>query len=205
VQKNNIDKIKEISHFLDRLNPVEALDILHFMRIQFADNLKEISEEIFRKYKEKLDSLSDYRGVYLILMVDYVGDAILYVGKTSGKSKTSGLRFRLRDHTKLLGKTPLTLFIPNWWIKRMYPIPISNADKAKELEEALWAFIIKNAKNKSHFHSLEELEGEISKVINKYIALVGSLNYVELQTNKELRKPFTLKCPPAGQPRYLVK
>lgn len=143
-------------------------------------------------------------GIYLILIVDYLGDAILYIGRTSGKSKTSGLKFRLQGHTKLLGKTPLTIFIPNWWIKKIYAIPLGDRVKAKELEDALWAFLMKNAENHSQFHSLSELESKIFDLVSTHGFSIASIITVELQPDKKLRSPFNLKYPPAGYPKNLM-
>ena len=155
--KLNTARVNELSKFLEQLSPTEVLDILHLFRIQYAQHYKNLSDEIFLKFREMLKALPDSGGIYLILIVDYLGDAILYIGRTSGKSKTSGLKFRIQDHTKLLGKTPLTIFVPNWWIKKVYAIPMDDKTKAKELEEVMWAFLLNNAKKDVRFYSLNEL------------------------------------------------
>lgn len=190
---------------MEGLSPIEKIDILHLFRIQYAQHYKDLSNKIFLKFRDKLKSIPDSGGVYVILIADYLGDAILYIGRTSGKSKTSGLRFRLQDHTKLLGKTPLTIFIPNWWIKKVYALSLVDRAKAKELEEALWAFLISNVESRSQFHSLTELENRIYSLISSHGLPLAKLISIELQPERELRSPFTLKCPPAGQPRNLVK
>jgi len=201
----NAARVNEFSKFLEKLSSTEALDILHLFRIMFAQHYKDRSNEVFLRFRDKLKPLPDCGGVYVILIVDYLGDAILYIGRTSGKSKTSGLRFRLQDHTKLLGKTPLTIFVPNWWIKKVYAVPTDDRAKAKELEEALWAFLIDNIKNQLHFHSLDELEDKIFGLISSHGLSLANLIAVELQPDRSLRKPFILKCPPAGQPRKYSK
>lgn len=193
----------EFSKFLEGLNPTEKLDILHLLRIRYAQHYKRVSEEIFLKFRDKLKPLPDGGGVYVVLIADYLGDVILYIGRTSGKSKTSGLRFRLQDHTKLLGKTPLTIFVPNWWIKKVYAIPTDDKAKAKELEEALWSFLKNNTKKHSMFDSLSELENKIFDLISLQGFSLANLISVELQSERKLRSPFMLKCPPAGQPRKL--
>ncbi|MEM3442936.1 MAG: hypothetical protein QXM86_03670 [Candidatus Bathyarchaeia archaeon] len=195
----------KFSKFLEGLSPTETVDILHLFRIRYAQHYKDLSNEIFLKFRDKLKPLTDGGGVYVILIVDYLGDAILYIGRTSGKSKTSGLRFRLQDHTKLLGKTPLTVFIPNWWIKKVYAIPIDDRAKAKELEDTLWAFLVKNVENQSQFHSLNELENKIYSLISSHGLSLADLKSIVLQPERELRSPFILRCPPAGQPRNLIK
>jgi len=203
--KLNTARVNELSKFLEQLSPTEVLDILHLFRIQYAQHYKNLSDEIFLKFREMLKALPDSGGIYLILIVDYLGDAILYIGRTSGKSKTSGLKFRIQDHTKLLGKTPLTIFVPNWWIKKVYAIPMDDKTKAKELEEVMWAFLLNNAKKDVRFYSLNELEEKILNLIYSHGLSAASLISVELQTDRKLRIPFMLKCPPAGQPRKLVK
>ncbi|MEM1990632.1 MAG: hypothetical protein QW782_08385 [Candidatus Bathyarchaeia archaeon] len=199
-----VARINKISEFLERLSPEDILDILHLFRIYYAQHYKHLSNETFLKFKNKLEQLPDSGGIYLVLIVDYLGDAILYIGRTSGKSKTSGLRFRLQDHAKLLGKTPLTIFIPNWWIKKIYAIPLNDKVKAKELEDALWAFLVKNTDNQSQFHSLSELECKIFDLISAHGLPTASMITVELQPDKKLRSPFILKCPPAGYPKNLI-
>jgi hypothetical protein len=198
----NAKKIEEFSKFLEGLNSKEILDILHFLRIQFADHYREFSKENFSKYEEKLEILPHRGGVYIIFMIDYVGDVILYFGKTSGKSKTSGLWFRVKDHTKLLGKTPLTVFIPNWWIKRVYSIPLEDKDKTKKVEEALWMFLEHNA-NEILFYSLMELEEKIFGILHTFGFSKEMAMMIELQPQLTPRIPFHLKRPPAGEPRYL--
>ena len=200
----NAKKIEEISKFLEGLNPKEILDILHFLRIQFADHYKDFSNENFSKYKEKLDILPHGGGVYIIFMVDYIGDVILYFGRTNGKSKTSGLWFRIKDHTKLLGKTPLTVFIPNWWIKRVYSIPLEDKDKTKKVEEALWMFLEHNA-SEILFSSLMELEEKIFGLLRTFGLSKEMVTMIELQPQLTPRLPFRLKLPPAGEPRYLER
>ena len=201
----NIARVNEFSKFLEQLSSMETLDILHLFRIQYAQHYKNLSDKFFLKFREMLKALPNSGGIYLILIVDYVGDAILYIGRTSGKSKTSGLKFRIQDHTKLLGKTPLSIFVPNWWIKKVYAIPVDNKAKAKELEETIWAFLLDSAKKRVRFYSLKELEEEIFNLIFSHGLSVASLVSIELQPNRKLRIPFMLKCPPAGQPRKLVK
>jgi len=197
--------VNEFSKFLEGLNPTEKVDILHFFRILYATDYKDRSNEFFKKFRDKLKPIPDKGGIYIILIADYVGDAILYIGRTSGKSKTSGLRFRLQDHTKLLGKTPLTIFVPNWWIKKVYAMPIDDRAKAKELEDTLWAFLVNSAENQTQFRSLNELENKIYGLISSHGLSLENLKSIELQPERELRSPFTLKRPPAGQPRKQVK
>lgn len=83
-------------------------------------------------------------------------------------------------------------------------MPIDDRAKAKELEDALWAFLISNVESKSQFHSLTELE-KIYGLISLHGLSLAKLISIELQPERELRSPFTLKCPPAGQPRKPVK
>jgi hypothetical protein len=176
----NTNKIEEISKLFEGLNPKEILNILHFLRIQFADYYRNFSQESFTKYQEKLETLPNHGGVYIILMIDYIGDAILYIGRTSGRSKTSGLRFRVRDHTKLLGKTPLTVFIPNWWIKKIYSIPMEDKIKAKKLEEALWTFLKHNS-NSTLFYSLKKMEERIFGILHTFELSEERAISIELQ------------------------
>jgi hypothetical protein len=201
-QSNN--KIERILKFFEGLSPMEILDILHFLRIEFADHYKDFSQQNFKKYQQKFEFLPNLGGVYIILMIDLIGDVILYIGRTSGKSKTSGLKFRIQDHTKLLGKTPLTIFVPNWWIKKIYSIPINDKIKAKKLEEALWNFVLNQVKNNTKFYSLLELEDKILGLLQSYELLDEGIISIELQPHRETRTPFFIKSPPAGQPRYLT-
>lgn len=204
----NTARVDEFSKFLEGLSPIEKvdiLDILHFFRIRYSKCYENLSNEFFKKFRDKLKPIPDKGGVYIILITDYLGDAILYIGRTSGKSKTSGLRFRLQDHTKLLGKTPLTIFVPNWWIKKVYAMPIDDRAKAKELEDTLWAFLVNSAENQLQFHSLTELENEIYSLISLHDLSLANLIIIEIQPERELKSPFILKRPPAGQPKNLVK
>ena len=203
---NNILPIgskEEIRNLLAQANSREILDVLHLLRIEYAEELFRLSLETLRSYEEKLRNVIDRAGVYLIVIVNPEGNVILYAGKTSGKSKTSGLRFRVRDHVRILAKTPLTLFIPNWWVKRIYPIHMEEKEKAKRLEKRLWTFMDKHAMNKSRFVSLDELEKELSKVINKCVELPDEIRFVELQPSLNPKSNFILEKPPAGRPRGL--
>ena len=87
----------------------------------------------------------------------------------------------------------------------MYAIPMDDKTKAKELEEVMWAFLLNNAKKDVRFYSLNELEEKILNLIYSHGLSAANLISVELQTDRKLRIPFMLKCPPAGQPRKLVK
>lgn len=194
-----IDRKEEIRNLLARTNSKKTLDILHVLRIEYAEELFRQSLETLESYEEKLRNVTNRPGVYLILIVEPEGNVILYAGRTSGKSNTSGLRFRVRDHVRILGKTPLTLFVPNWWIKTIYLMPLENKEKAKRLEKRLWAFLDKRAMSESHFESINELEEELNMVIKEYIQLPDGI--IELQPDLNPKPNFLLKAPPAGRPR----
>ena len=200
--------IEEMRNSLSlRINSRELLDLLHHWRIKYARELFRLSEENQRIFEEKLRGarITNRAGVYLIVVVNPKGNVILYAGRTSGKSNTSGLEFRVRDHVRLLGKTPLTLFIPNWWVKRIYPIHMEDKEKAKRLEKRLWAFLDENVENKSCFNSLSELEKELGKVIREYIRDPDEIRMIELQPNLNPKPYFLLETPPAGRPRGLAR
>jgi hypothetical protein len=201
VRFQEVDRLAEVERILKNTDNKTVLDILHFLRIQYADELFDVSRETFKDREKKMQNIPDSSGVYFIVIIDPKGDVILYPGKTGGKSKTSGLRFRLRDHVRFLGKTPLTLFIPSWWIKRVYPIPIDEKDKVRELEKGLWTFLKRCSETKYHFDSLSELEDKISETVRQYVKSSDRLEFVELQASITPRKGFILKIPPAGSPR----
>lgn len=200
-----IDTIKKVENLLSQVNSKEALDILHLLRIKHAKELRKLSDKTRDAHDERIRSnrVSERAGTYLIVIVNPEGNVILYAGKTSGKSNTSGLEFRIRDHIRLLGKTPLTLFIPNWWVKRIYTMAIEDKDKAKSLEERLWMFSYEKAKGKSRFNSLQELDKELFKIIEEYIESSNEIRTIELQPNLNPKSYFLLKTPPAGRPRGL--
>ena len=200
--------IEEIRNSLSsRIKSRELLDLLHHWRIKFAGELFRLSEEKQRNFEEKLRSakITKGAGVYLIFVVNPKGNVMLYAGRTSGKSITSGLEFRVRDHIRLLGKTPLTLFIPNWWVKRIHTMTIEDKEKAKSLEKNLWMFLDENVKNKSRFNSLSELEKQLEKVIREYVKAPDEIRTVELQPNLNPKQYFLLESPPAGRPRGLTR
>lgn len=198
-----VDTIEEVKDLLSRINSKEALDILHFLRIRYSKELFKQSHKTRSTYEEKIRNIHVPKraGAYLILVVDPEGDIILYAGKTSGRSKTSGLEFRVRDHIRLLGKTPLTLFVPNWWIKRIYTMTVEDKKKATRLERQLWIFSCENAKGKTRFNSLHELEKELFKILNQYIKPPNEIRTIELQPNLDPKPNFLLRYPPAGEPR----
>jgi hypothetical protein len=196
-----MDRIAEVERILRNMDNKTVLDILHFLRIQYADELFDLSRETFEDREKKMQNIPNSSGAYFVVIIDPNGDVILYPGKTSGKSKTSGLRFRLRDHVRFLGKTPLTLFIPSWWVKRVYPIPIDEKDKVRELEKDLWAFLKKYSESKHRFDSISELEDKISETVRQHVKSFDRLEFVELQDSITPRKGFILKIPPAGGPK----
>lgn len=80
-------RVDAFSKFLEGLSPTEKIDILHLLRIQYAQHYRDLSNEIFLKFRDELKSIPDSGGVYVILIADYLGDAILYIGRTGGKSR----------------------------------------------------------------------------------------------------------------------
>lgn len=197
-------EIEEINDFLSDLDSRQVLDLIHHLRIEYAKELKELSEKYRQIFEEKMRSaqISNRAGVYLIVIVNPEGNVILYAGRTSGKSETSGLEFRIRDHVRLLGKTPLTVFIPNWWVRRIHTMIIEDQEVAKTLEKSLWMFLEDN-KDKSPFKSLEELEEELRKIFSRCISDPNKRRIIELRPNLNPKPNFILKEPPAGQPRGL--
>jgi len=200
---DSIPMIDEMMQALSKRDTKLILDILHLWRIKYAEDLFKLSNETRSLHDNKLQGVFRGPGVYLILIVDPTGNAILYAGRTSGKSVTSGLRFRLRDHVRLLGKTPLTLFIPNWWIKKVYPIPLEDKEQAKKLEMKLWAFFNKHSRRMTRFKTMADLEKELYKIIQNSVPSIHHVNSVELQPDLCLKTPFLLRTPPAGSPRKL--
>ena len=199
--RNAILTVDEMMQALLKHDTKLILDILHLWRIEYAEDLFDLSNGTRNLHDRKLKGVFTGPGVYLILIVDPTGNAILYAGRTSGKSVTSGLRFRLRDHVRLLGKTPLTLFIPNWWVKKVYPIPLEDKEQAKKLEKELWAFLKEHSRKRTLFETMADLEKELYKIVKNNVPSVHRLDSVELQPDLCLKTPFLLRSPPAGRPR----
>jgi hypothetical protein len=199
-----MEKLEEVERILEKTDRKAILDIIHFLRIQHAEELFALSGKTYDDHEKKMQSIRDCGGVYFIVIVDPTGNVILYPGKTSGKSKTSGLRFRLKAHLRFLGKTPLTLFVPNWWIKRVYPIPLKDREKARELEKDLWMFLKKHSRERSRFDSLEDLEKKIVEKIRNHIEVPDKLEFIEFQVECNPPRGFMLKTPPAGGPRRVT-
>jgi len=206
-----MSRLREVDNILAGADSEERLNIIHFLRIKYREELKKHSAQSFDNYRKKVEEYQrnikeqhgkDPPGVYYVLIVDPERNVIFYPGKTSGKSKTSGLGFRLRDHGRFLAKTPLTLFVPNWWIKRVYPIPVEEPEKAKELEDALWSFI--ESHSDQEFSSVEELENEITEIVRKHVDKANIVS-IEIEEMLEPNSPFLLKVPPAGRPRGMSK
>ena len=193
--------IGKIMQALSKRDTKLILDVLHLLRIEYAEDLFDLSNRTRNLHDRKLEGVFRGPGVYLILIVDPAGNAMLYAGRTSGKSATSGLRFRVRDHVRLLGKTPLTLFIPNWWIKKVYPIPLEDKEQAKILETKLWAFLKEHSKKMTSFETMADLEKELYKIIKNNVPSIHRIDSVELQPGLCLKTPFLLRSPPAGGPR----
>ena len=199
--RNTLPMIGKIMQALSKRDTKLILDILHLWRIEYAEDLFDLSNRTRSLHDRKLEGIFKGPGVYLILIVDPTRNAILYAGRTSGKSVTSGLRFRLKDHVRLLGKTPLTLFIPNWWVKKVYPIPLEDKELAKKLEMKLWAFLKEHSRKMTSFETIADLEKELYKIIKGNIPSIHRIESVELQPDLCLKTPFLLRSPPAGGPR----
>lgn len=206
-----MSRLREVDSILASTESEERLDIIHFLRIKYRKELTAHSAQSFDSYRKKVEEFQrgvkkqlgkDPPGVYCVLIVDPEGNLIFYPGRTSGNSKTSGLGFRIRDHGRFLAKTPLTLFVPNWWIKRVYPIPVEEKGKAKKLEDALWSFIESNVDRE--FASLKELEAEIVRIV-RLCEVNAEVVPIEIQNRLEPKSPFYLKVPPAGRPRGINK
>ena len=200
--------IEEIKNILSQINPKEALDILHLLRIKYAKELHKLSNKTLNTCEEKIRSMdvSKRAGVYLLVVVNPEGNVILYAGETgtrASESNTSGLEFRIRSHIHLLGKTPLTLFIPNWWVKRIYTMKIEDKEKAKKLEKRLWAFSKKHVNSKSRFNTLNKLVEELIKIFKEYVGTSDEIKEIELWPNLNPKPNFLLEYPPAGEPRGL--
>jgi len=195
--------VGEIEELFDKSTSEEILDVIHFLRVKYSSELFSISNEKFNTFKNllKKEGIPSSPGIYVLLTVDPERNVMLYVGKTSGKSKTSGLGFRLKDHTRLLGKTPFTLFIPNWWIRKAYYIALENEEKMETLEKRLWKFLDQHSKNKTPFNSIEHLEKEMNRIIKEEIKL--KFQIMEFQPGRNPMSVFYLKKPPAGRPRKL--
>jgi hypothetical protein len=199
--------LQEINSLLEKTEKIERLDIIHSLRIKYHKELIEHSENTFRgNYKVKVNEGCKYllkdgkdpAGVYCVIIRDPVGGVILYPGITRGKSKTSGLAFRLKDHGRFLGKTPLTIFVPNWWIKAICVLPIEDGKKARELENNLWHFITIN--QKKQFKSFDDLIAQIKKIMEATIPNSQVLK-IEIREDSDNELPFRLNAPPAGKPK----
>jgi len=195
--------LKKMSNTIEACDPKrrsrKILDALHYWRIQYAASLFEISNKTRANLKEKLKETPTGPGVYLLLIVDPVGNVVLYPGSTGyrkgrGKSKTAGLNFRLNDHLRLLAKTPLTLFFPNWWIRKIFWISIEDRKEAKELEKRLWE--LAKSQSMSSFSSVLDLDRLVAEFMRK--ATSNELSSVELQPDLLPIMPFKVLAPPAG-------
>lgn len=202
--RNAISMADKMIQALSEHDTKRFLDILHLWRVKYAEDFFYLSNRTRNLHDRKLERVFIGPGVYLILIVDPTGNAILYAGRTSGKSATSGLRFRLKDHVRLLGKTPLTLFIPNWWVKKVYPIPLEDTEQAKKLEMKLWTFLKEHSRKMTSFKTIADLEKELYKIIKGNVPSIHRIDSVELQPDLCLKTPFLLRSPPAGGPRKRV-
>ena len=186
----NLTKLKQLLS-KETYTHQQILDILHHLRIIYSRDLKTLSRHYENDFKKKIQTVPNGPGVYLLVITNPITEqVVLYVGKTKGTSETSGLRFRLKDHFRLLGKTPLTIFFPNWWIKRIYWI--SNTNNLNELEKKTWRLIKELHKQNVVINRIQDLEGKIR-------AEIGDYNTLEHQSPP--KKPFTIDLPPAGTPR----
>jgi len=193
--------LTEIHLLLEQFSDDEIIDIISFLRIKYSKKLIDISNEKHDIMVDKCQDIPESPGVYLIFTINPEANVILYAGQTKA-SKTGGLRSRVRAHIRISGKTPFNVFIPVWWVKKIYTIPLSDQEDFTMLEDRLWTIIDELALNDMKYTTIAELEDKIILKLLEFNEKIPKINIVDFQPELYPKYHFLVKKPPVGKGRW---